>query len=189
MIHYESERLSLREIREEDAPFILEVLTDADFIANVGDRGVHDLAAAHRYITDNVLASYRSHGLGLCLVSLRASAEPLGICGLLRRDTHPDVEIGFAFVPRARGSGYAMEAARATMAFARESLGLTRVVALTAPHNRRAIQLLEALGFRHERQLRFAAEGPDWLLLVWLDAPGSGPLTRVDHSNALRSGT
>ena len=170
MIVYESTRLSLREIREEDAPFILEVLTDADFIANVGDRGVHDVMAACRYITDNVLASYRAHGLGLYLVSLRSSAEPLGICGLLRRDTHPDVEIGFAFLPRARGSGYALEAARATMAFARHTLGLTRVVALTAPHNRRAIQLLERLGFRHDRRLRFAAEGPDWLLMVWLES-------------------
>lgn len=168
MTHYESARLSLREIREEDAAFILEVLTDPDFIANVGDRGVHDLAAAHRYITDNLLASYRSHGFGLYLVNLRTNAQPLGICGLLRRDTHPDVEIGFAFVPRARGSGYALEAARATMGFAEQSLGVTRVVALTAPHNRRAIQLLERLGFRHERKLRFAAEGPDWQLLAWL---------------------
>ena len=166
MIHYESDRLSLREIREEDAPFILEVLTDPDFIANVGDRGVHDLAAARSYITGNVRASYRSHGFGLCLATLRASAEPLGICGLLRRDTHPDVEIGFAFVPRARGSGYALEAARATMAFARHSLVLRRVVALTAPHNQRAIELLERLGFRHERKLRFAAAGPEWQLLV-----------------------
>lgn len=169
MIHYESARLSLREIREEDASFILEVLTDPDFIANVGDRGVHDLAAARRYITDNVHSSYRSHGFGLFLVELRASAQPLGMCGLLRRDTHPDVEIGFAFAPRARGSGYALEAARATMGFAQHSLGLNRVVALTAPHNRRAIQLLERLDFRHERRLRLAAEGPDWLLLAWLN--------------------
>lgn len=166
MIHYESARLSLREVREEDAPFILEVLTDPDFIINVGDRGVHDLAGARRYITDNLLASYRSHGLGLCLVELRASAQPLGICGLLRRDTHPDVEIGFAFVPRGRGSGYALEAARATMSFGQHSLGVTRVVALTAPHNRRSVQLLARLGFRHERRVRFAAEGPEWLLLA-----------------------
>lgn len=170
MTHYASARLSLREIREDDAPFILEVLTDPDFIANVGDRGVHDLAAARRYITDNVHASYRTHGFGLYLVELRADAAPLGICGLLRRDTHPDVEIGFAFVPRARGNGYALEAAQATLGSARHTLGLTRIVALTAPHNRRSIQLLERLGFRHERKLRFAADGPDWLLLAWSGA-------------------
>ena len=170
MTCYESERLCLREIRTEDAPFILEVLTDPDFIANVGDRGVHDVAAAQRYITDNMLASYRSHGFGLYMVELRANAAPLGICGLLRRDTHPDVEIGFAFVPRARGNGYALEAAQATLGFGRDTLDLARIVALTAPHNRRSIQLLERLGFRHERRLRFGPEGPDWLLLAWSEA-------------------
>lgn len=167
MTRYESARLCLHEIRAEDAPFILEVLTDPDFMANVGDRGVHDLAAAQRYITDNMLASYRSYGFGLYIVELRADSAPLGICGLLRRSTHPDVEIGFAFVPRARGNGYALEAARATLEFGRDTLGLTRIVALTAPHNRRSIQVLERLGFHHERKLRFAPEGPDWLLLAW----------------------
>lgn len=161
----ESARLRLREIHGEDAPLILELLTDPDFMANVGDRGVHDLPAAQRYITDNLRASYRSHGFGLYLVELRTSAAPLGICGLLRRDSHPDVEIGFAFLPHARGHGYALEAARATMDLARNTLGLTRVVALTAPHNRRSIRLLEHMGFRLERTARFAPEGPDRLLL------------------------
>lgn len=166
----ESAHLRLREVREEDAPFILEVLTDADFIANVGDRGVHDLTAARSYIADKMLPSYRSYGFGLHLVELRASAQPLGICGLLRRDTHPDVEIGFAFLPRARGHGYALEAAQATLSFARSTLGLTRVVALTAPHNHRSIQLLERLGFHTERKVRFAPDRLDWLLLAWTAA-------------------
>lgn len=162
----ESPRLYLREIRPEDASFILEVLTDPDFIANVGDRGVHDLAAARRYIADNMLASYRSHGFGLYMVELRANAAPLGICGLLRRDSHPDVEIGFAFVPRARGQGYALEAARATLDFARRAFGLSRIVGLTAPHNRRSILILERLGFHSEGKMRFAPDGTEWLLLV-----------------------
>lgn len=162
----ESPRLHLRETRPEDASFILEVLTDPDFIANVGDRGIHDLAAARRYIADNMLASYRSHGFGLYMVELRANAAPLGICGLLRRDSHPDVEIGFAFVPRARGQGYALEAARATLDFAHRALGLSRIVGLTAPHNRRSILILERLGFHSEGKVRFAPEGPEWLLLA-----------------------
>lgn len=162
----ESPRLRLREIRGDDAPLILEVLTDPDFIANVGNRGVHDLVSARRYITDAVCASYRSYGFGMYLVELRADDAPVGICGLLRRDYHPDVELGLAFVPRGRGHGYALEAARATLDFARETLRIARVVALTAPHNRRSIQILERLGFRYERMARFAPEGPDWQLLA-----------------------
>ena len=162
----EAPRLRLREMTVADAPFILEVLTDPDFVANVGDRGVHDVAAARSYISDKVLASYRAHGFGLYRVELRASAVALGICGLLRRDSHPDIEIGFAFLPRARGHGYALEAARATLEFARNVLALSRLVALTAPHNQRSIRVLERLGFRSERRVRFSPEAPDWLLLA-----------------------
>lgn len=163
----ESARLRLRQIRPDDAPLILEVLTDPDFMKNVGDRGVHDLPAANRYIADSVRSSYAAHGFGLYLVELRAGATPLGICGLLRRDWHPDAEIGFAFVPRTRGHGYALEAARATLDFARNGLCLRRIVALTAPHNQRSIRLLEQLDFRRERSLRLAPQGPDWLLLAY----------------------
>lgn len=165
-VSIETARLRLREMRLADAPFILEVLTDPDFIAKVGDRGVHDCAAAQRYIAERVSASYQVHGFGMYLVELRATAAPVGICGLLRRDSHPDVEIGFAFVPRARRQGYALEAARATLEFAQSTLGLTRIVALTTPRNQPSISLLQAAGFRCEQTLRFAPEGPEWLLLA-----------------------
>lgn len=162
-----SERLYLRELREEDASFILEILTDPDFVANVGDRGVHDPSAARRYISDHVLASYRSHGFGLYGVELRPRSALLGICGLLRRIPRPDVEIGFAFVPRARGQGYALEAARATLDFARGTLGLVRIAAITAPHNHRSIRIVERLGLRCEGKVRLAPEGPVLLLWAW----------------------
>jgi RimJ/RimL family protein N-acetyltransferase len=162
----ETARLRLREMRDHDAGFILEVLTDPDFIANVGDRGVHDLSAARRYIADGPVDSYVRHGFGLYLVELVADGSPLGICGLLRRDSHPDVEIGFAFVPRARGRGYALEAARATLAFAQQTLGLMRVVALTAPDNRPSIRILERIGLRFERMVRLSPDGGERRLFI-----------------------
>lgn len=171
----ETARLRLREMCDADALFVLEVLTDPDFIANVGDRGVHDPAAARRYICDNIIASYRRHGFGLYLVELRVTAAPLGICGLLRRDWHPDVEIGFAFVPRARRQGYALEAATATRDFARGALGLSRIVALASPRNQPSIRLLGLAGFRSERTLRLESGGREWLLLAWEPTPCTPP--------------
>jgi ribosomal-protein-alanine N-acetyltransferase len=163
----ETARLRLREMSGDDAGFILEVLTDPDFIANVGDRGVHDLSAARRYIAEGPGGSYLEHGFGLYLVERLADRAPLGICGLLRRDSHPDVEIGFAFVPRARGHGYALEAAGATLAFAQRTLGLTRVVALTAPDNHPSIHILESIGLRFERMVRFMPDGAERRLFVF----------------------
>jgi [ribosomal protein S5]-alanine N-acetyltransferase len=155
----ETARLRLRELTAADAPFILELLTDPDFRANVGDRGVHDLDGARRYTEDSAGASYRTHGFGLWLIERRSDARALGLCGLLRRDSHPDTELGFALLPHARGQGYALEAAAATLEVARARFGLERLVAITAPANTASIRLLERLAFRYERTARFSADG------------------------------
>src|ERR1700722_10334789 len=142
-----SERLQLRHLVDTDAAFILKLLNDPDFIRNIADRGVKTLEAAREYILPGPTASYERFGFGLFLVQSRALAVPIGICGLLRRDSHPDVEIGFAYLPAFRGKGYAFEAAAAVMKFAKQSLGLDRIVALTAPDNQGSMKVLEKLGF------------------------------------------
>jgi len=162
----ETPRLRLRRVVHGDAPFILELLTDPDFLANVGDRGVRDLQSARRYIAEVPGASYQRLGFGLWLVERKDSGQPLGLCGLLRRDTHPDVEIGFALLPAARGYGYAHEAAAATLHLALGTLGLRRVVAITAPGNAASIGLLERLGFKYERTGRYSGDGESRLFVL-----------------------
>lgn len=163
-------RLRLRCLENGDAAFIVELLTDPDFLRNVGDRGVHNEEDARRYIASGPVASYARYGFGLYLVELREPAVAIGMCGLLRRDTHPDVEIGFALLPRFRGRGYALEAARATLRLGVETLGLPRVVAITAPDNTASIDILEALGLRFERLVRFTDDASESRLFVFQPA-------------------
>ncbi|HEX4388556.1 MAG TPA: GNAT family N-acetyltransferase [Steroidobacteraceae bacterium] len=174
-------RLELRELTSDDAPFVLALYTDPDFIANVGDRGVRTLEDARRYIAESPVRSYRQHGFGLYLVCARDSGESLGMCGLLRRDWHADVEIGFALLPPARRRGYALEAAAAVVQFARESLRLERVVALTAPDNQSSIRVLEKIGLRFERMVHAPdAPGDSRLFVLQLAAEGAmGPNSPV----------
>jgi RimJ/RimL family protein N-acetyltransferase len=153
----ETQRLRLRELTVDDADFIVAQLNDPDFIRNVADRGVRTAAAARSYLMDGPVASYRRHGFGLHLVELKSARTPIGICGLIKRDALDDIDIGFAFLPPYRQQGFALEAAQATMAFAR-SLGLARVVAIVAPHNADSIRLLRKLGFRYERRVKLAAD-------------------------------
>jgi ribosomal-protein-alanine N-acetyltransferase len=156
----ETERLRLRELTVDDAAFIVAQLNDPDFVRHVADRGVRTTAAARDYILDGPVASYRRHGFGLHLVELKATRTPIGICGLIKRDALDDVDIGFAFLPRYRAQGFALEAARATMAFAR-TLGLARVVAIVSPRNADSIKLLDRLGFAYERPLRLADDAEE----------------------------
>ena len=159
----ETQRLRLRELTVDDAGFIVAQLNDPDFIRNVADRGVRTAAEARSYLLDGPVASYGRHGFGLHLVELKTTRTPIGVCGLIKRDVLDDVDIGFAFLAPYRQQGFALEAARATMAFAR-TLGLARVVAIVAPHNADSIKLLGRLGFAYERSIRLAEDAEElWL--------------------------
>ena len=146
-----TERLRLREFAREDAPFILELLNDPGWIRFIGDRGLRNEAMAADYIENVPMKMYARHGFGLWHLSLAATGEPLGMCGLIKRDTLEDVDLGFALLERHRGKGYAREAAEACRDYAAEVLGLARIVAITSPGNEDSAKLLERLGFRYER--------------------------------------
>lgn len=149
----ETERLVLRHLEPGDATFILRLLNEPSFIENIGDRGVRNLEDAERYIENGPRASYDRFGFGLFLVELKSSGDPLGICGLLKRDALEVPDIGFAFVPEFWSQGYAIEAASATFAWARDTLGIKRLAAITSPNNDKSIRLLEKLGFRFDRMM------------------------------------
>ena len=175
----ETARLNLRELTVEDADFIVAQLNDPDFIRNVADRGVRTAEGARTYLLDGPLASYRRHGFGLWLVESRDSRTPMGLCGLIKRDSLPDVDLGYAFLPPFRGQGFALEAATASMAFGR-TLGLTRVVAIVSPHNADSIKLLAKLGFRYERRTRLADDAEE-LALFASAPPAHAPGQRGEH--------
>ena len=154
----ETERLSLRELSERDAAFMLELLNDQDFKRFIADRGVRTLEGAARYIAERFVQSYRQHGFGLWLVETK-EGKAAGICGLLDRGAPvPGVEVGYAFLPSFRARGYAYEAASAAKAYARDALKLPRLHAVVNPDNDASIRVLEKLGLRFERMVRLAGE-------------------------------
>lgn len=154
----ETERLILRPITEEDAEFILELLNDPSFIQNIGDRQVRTLDGAKTYISNTAIASYNKNGFGLLLVELKETGEAMGMCGLIRRNTLSDVDIGYAFLPRYWSKGYALESARAVKEKAQEAFGLKRLVAIVDPNNTSSIRLLEKLGMEFEKMVKLAED-------------------------------
>ena len=157
----ETERLRLRRLDSGDAEFILRLVNDPEWLRYIGDRGVRSLADAERYIASGPAAMYERFGFGLLAVERKADSAPIGICGLLRREVLPDADIGFAFLPEFRGLGYAIESAAAVLAWARDVLGFPRLIAITAPDNRRSRALLEKIGLTFERTLRMPGERED----------------------------
>jgi RimJ/RimL family protein N-acetyltransferase len=157
----ETDRLILRRFIIDDAEFILELLNEPSFLRFIGDKGVRTLADAREYILQGPVASYERHGFGLYLVAIREGAVPIGMCGLLKRESLPDVDIGFAFLPGFWSQGYALEAAAAVKADGLDRLGLKRIVAITNPDNSASIKLLEKIGLKYERLIKLSKDGPE----------------------------
>ena len=148
-----TERLTIRPFTEDAAAFILELVNDPDWLRFIGDKEVHSLEDARRYLREGPLAMVARHDHGLACVERRGDATPIGMCGLIKRDSLDDVDLGFAFLPTGRGQGYAREAAVAVLAFGFETLGLRRIVAITDVDNVASARVLEAAGLRFERRI------------------------------------
>lgn len=166
----ETDRLLLRQFTVEDAAFVVELLNEPSWIRFIGDRGVRTLEDARGYLLGGPMAMYQRLGFGLYAVDLKSRRAPIGMCGLIKRDGLEDVDIGFAFLPRYWGRGYAREAAAAVMRHATGALGLARVVAITAADNESSIRLLEALGFELERMVTLPGDSEELKLFAYAAA-------------------
>lgn len=153
-----TDRLVLRELREEDADFIVSVFNDEAFLRFVGDRNVRNAEEARGYIRSGPVASYLRHGFGLYLVERRDDGARAGVCGLLQREELPAPDLGYAFLPPFRARGFAREAAAAVLEDAAKRLGLPRVLAVVDPENEPSIRLLANLGMRLAENLDTAPQ-------------------------------
>lgn len=149
-----TERLRLDPLQDGDAHFIWELLNDPGFKRWIGDRGVRAPADAPNYLRNGPWAMYEKHGFGLMRVSLRESDQPIGMCGLLKRDWLEVPDIGFSFLQRHCSSGYGRESSLAVLHDGAARLGMQDVGAIVAPDNAASIGLLEKLGFAFEHPVK-----------------------------------
>jgi [ribosomal protein S5]-alanine N-acetyltransferase len=147
----ETARLSLRRLGPDDALFVVALLNEPSFREHIGDRGVRNVEDAHRYLREGPMAMYARYGFGLWHVARKSDGAGIGMCGLLKRDTLPDADLGYAYFPAYWGQGYALEAAEATLRHGARAFGLRRVLGVVSEGNTASIRVLEKLGMRFER--------------------------------------
>lgn len=156
----------------DDAEFLFRQLTQPSWLQYIGDRGVRSIEDAGRYIQAKTLAQYETLGYGMNLVQLKATGEPIGVCGLVKRETLPHPDLGFALLEEHWRKGYAVEAAAAVMEHARRVLGIARILAITTTTNDRSGNVLIKLGFRLENDAYLTPEGER--LRLYAASPASG---------------
>lgn len=160
----ETERLILRKFTLEDAPFLLELVNTPAWLQFIGDRNVHTVEEAENYLRNGNLKSYAEHGFGFYLVAIKESNEAIGMCGLVKRDSLEDIDIGFAFLPNSIGKGYGYEAASTTLDYALNVLKLGRIIAIVDPQNASSIALIKKIGLKYEKMVQISTNDIELML-------------------------
>lgn len=148
-------RLILRPITKDDAPYVLAQLNDPGWIKNIGDRNVHSLEEAEHYITSKILPNLEKPICAFFVVIRKSDPEKtiIGQCGVFKRDGLEDPDLGFAFLEKYCGQGYGYEAANAVQKYARETMNLKKLVAITSDDNVVSQALLRKLGMKHTKDM------------------------------------
>ena len=153
-----TERLALRQLTLDDADLMLAIWNDPAFIRNVTDRGIRTLDESRDAMTKGALQLYEDYGFGPYHVALKNDDTAIGICGIFVRDGINDPDIGFALLPEFCSRGYAWEAAKAVLDYARDELKLPRLTAIVAPGNAPSVGLIEKLGMQFETSMSLPGE-------------------------------
>ncbi|MFK5879293.1 MAG: GNAT family N-acetyltransferase [Flavobacteriaceae bacterium] len=150
----ETERLFIKELTVKDAPFFYHLVNDPDWLRFISDRNVNSIADAKDYLIAKIIPSYEKFGFGFYLVKTKNGTHSIRIAGLIDREGMEHVELGFAFLPKYRGKGYAYEARKEIMSYASTELKIEPLVAITDLENIKSAKLLEHLGFRFDKNIQ-----------------------------------
>lgn len=154
MVIRETERLIISKFSVLDAPFFLELVNTPNWLKYIGDRNIKTIEDAEKRIKEGHLKSYNDFGFGFYKLLLKEeNNKTIGTCGLIKRDTLDDVDIGFAFLPEYEGKGFGFEAAFEILVLSKSEFKLKKLVAITNPDNKNSINLLEKLGFSFEKKV------------------------------------
>lgn len=144
---FESRNLIISCFTVADSAFIFELLNTPSWKKFIGDRHINTIEDAVSYINTGPLVSYQTHGYGGWIVALKSTGQPIGMCGLFKRDYLDGPDMGFAFMPIFEGKGYAFESSEAVIKYVRNIYSLKKLYATTVEINPRSQRLLARLGF------------------------------------------
>lgn len=165
MIIAETNRLIISKFTLEDAQFFMELANTPNWIKYIGDRNIKTTEDAKNSIKNGHLKSYEIYGFGFYKLLLKEeNNKPIGTCGLIKRDTLDNVDIGFAMLPDYEGKGFGYESSLAIIELAKNTFKLDKIVAITLPTNTNSIKLLEKIGLSYEKTVK-PFDGDEELLL------------------------
>ncbi|QBC43964.1 GNAT family N-acetyltransferase [Iodobacter fluviatilis] len=135
-------------ITVDDTPFYLKLINTPTWHQLIGDREIRTLEQAKHFLLAGPIKMQEKYGYSSYIIRLNATSEAIGICGFFKRDYLADADLGYALLPQFTGLGYAKEAVIASLNYAKQTLGLTKLLAITSKNNQRSMSLLASIGFK-----------------------------------------
>lgn len=161
----ETERLVLREWREEDRDSFWEMAQDPEVMRYLPATTRDEMDAA----VGRLQAAQAEHGLSLWALETKDPDRFIGFCGFMPpRAPLEEFEIGWRLERDAWGKGFAREAAQACLEWMWRECQEKTVVAITVPANKRSWGLMRRIGMHY-------VEGGDF---DHPDLPEGSPLRR-----------
>lgn len=152
----ETERLLLRAFTLDDAPALYAMSSHPEVIRYVGNVPMASVEAAREVIQNTIFNDYAVAGYGRFACVWKETGAVIGFSGVKYIAELQDTELGYRFMPEFWGQGVASESARASLAFARNTLGLDRLIGLVHPDNLGSSRVMLKMGFAFERKVEFA---------------------------------
>ncbi len=167
-MQYTTQRLILKPVSTEDAPFIFRLMNTESWKKYIGDRKIESIDKAILYIESKMLPQYKTHGFGNYVILISESMEKIGTCGIYDREGLEGVDIGYALHPDYERNGYAYEASSKILQVAFEQFNLPLISGITTEANRASRKLLVKLGLTEKGTINLEND-PETLLLYQID--------------------
>ena len=153
MNSYETDRLILKPAEVQDADFFLELYNMPSFIQYIGDRNLRTKEDAENYIKSRFIPQIEKLGFGNYVVILKEDHTKIGAVGIFEREGLDVLDIGFSFLEKYEGKGYAYESANKLKEVAATDFGVHKISAITTKDNISSQKLIERLGLKFQKMV------------------------------------
>jgi ribosomal-protein-alanine N-acetyltransferase len=140
----ETQRLVLKVATLEEASLLTELNNDPDVVRYTGETPFQSIVAAQTIIRERMMAQFQNYRMGRFSVYLKDGTY-LGWCGLRFFPESGEVDLGYRFMKKFWGHGYATEASERCLKYGFEELNVKRIIAKTMPENIGSIKVMQRL--------------------------------------------
>ncbi len=167
MIFYiETERLILRELRTTDLEGMFELDSNPEVHKYLGNKPVKTKTESQKML-DSIINQYKERGIGRFAAIEKATGNFIGWSGI-RLNTEYNMngftkyyDVGYRFIPKYWGKGYATESGKAAVDYAFNVLKLSKLYGTTEMGNQASHNALLKIGLHYVEDFYFEEEQLD----------------------------